>query len=58
MKSKNDPERPAPKSATQARCKRPTYSLEELLARCDFTQPYSEQELAFLHAKREGRELL
>jgi hypothetical protein len=37
---------------------RPVYTLEELLAECDFTKRYSAEELAFLHSQPIGRELL
>jgi antitoxin ChpS len=34
------------------------YTLEELLAQCDFDQPYSEEERVWLDAPPIGRELL
>jgi antitoxin ChpS len=37
---------------------RPRYSLEELLAQCDFDLPYSDEERAWLDAPPVGRELL
>lgn len=37
---------------------RPTYTLETLLAACDFEAPYSEEERAWLDAEPVGRELL
>ena len=37
---------------------RPRYSLEELLAQCDFELPYSDEERAWLDAPPVGRELL
>ncbi len=37
---------------------RKTYSLDELIAQCDFEQPYSEEERAWLDAPPVGRELL
>lgn len=36
----------------------PRYTLDELLAQCDFDQPYSEDERAWLDAPPVGRELL
>ena len=37
---------------------RPAYTLDELLAQCDFDQPYSDEERAWLDAPPVGRELL
>jgi antitoxin ChpS len=37
---------------------RPAYSLDQLLADCDFGQPYSDEERAWLDAPPAGRELL
>jgi len=37
---------------------RKRYTLEELLAECDFDLPYSDQERAWLDAPPAGRELL
>jgi antitoxin ChpS len=37
---------------------RPTYALDQLLAQCDFDQPYSDEERAWLDAPPVGRELL
>lgn len=37
---------------------RPKYTLEELLAQCDFDAPYSDEERAWLDAEPVGRELL
>lgn len=37
---------------------RPRYSLEELVAKCDFDQPYSDEERAWLDKAPAGRELL
>ena len=36
----------------------PRYSLDQLLAECDFDQPYSDEERVFLDAEPVGRELL
>lgn len=41
-----------------AKPKRPSYTLDELLADCDFGQPYSEEERVWLDAEPAGRELL
>lgn len=41
-----------------AKPERPSYSLDELLAQCDFDQPYSDEERAWLDADPVGRELL
>jgi antitoxin ChpS len=41
-----------------AKPERRSYTLDELLADCDFGQPYSEEERAWLDAKPAGRELL
>lgn len=38
--------------------RRPKYTLEELLAHCDFDAPLSEEERAWLDAPPVGRELL
>jgi antitoxin ChpS len=37
---------------------RPKYTLDELLAKCDFDQPYSDEERAWLDAPPVGREIL
>ena len=37
---------------------RKRYTLDELLAQCDFEQPYSEEERIWLDAPPVGRELL
>ncbi|MDB5528827.1 MAG: AbrB/MazE/SpoVT family DNA-binding protein [Devosia sp.] len=37
---------------------RPKYKLDELLAECDFSLPYSEEERAWIDAGPVGRELL
>ena len=44
--------------AKARRRRRSKYTLEELLAQCDFSQPYSEEELAWLNAPPVGREVL
>ena len=38
--------------------RRKRYTLDELLAQCDFEQPYGEEERAWLDAPPVGRELL
>ena len=38
--------------------KRPKYTLEELLAQCDYSQPMSAEEREWLDAPAVGRELL
>jgi len=38
--------------------RRSKYTIEELVAKCDFDQPYSEEELAWLNAPPVGREML
>jgi antitoxin ChpS len=43
------------KAPTRRRSK---YTLEELLAQCDFDQPYSDEERAWIDAPPVGRELL
>lgn len=43
-------------SATRVR--RSKYTLKELLAQCDFDQPYSSEERAWLDAPQVGREVL
>ena len=40
------------------RVRRSKYTLDELLAQCDFSQPYSEEEREWLDAEPVGRELL
>jgi len=37
---------------------KPSYTLEELVAQCDFDVPYTDEERAFLDAPPVGRELL
>ena len=41
-----------------AKPKRPSFTLEQLLADCDFDQAYSDEERAWLDAEPVGRELL
>jgi len=41
-----------------AKRKRPKYTLDELIAKCDFDAPYSDQEREWLDAPPVGRELL
>jgi antitoxin ChpS len=43
---------------SEKRVRRSKYTLEELLAQCDFEQPYSEEERAWLDAPPVGREIL
>ena len=38
--------------------KRPKYTLEELLAQCDYSQPMTDEEREWLDAPAVGRELL
>lgn len=38
--------------------KRPSYTLDELIAQCDFDAPYSEEERVWLDEAPVGRELL
>lgn len=42
----------------QARRRRPSYSLSELLARCDPDAPVAEEDREWLNAPRSGKELL
>lgn len=41
-----------------AKPQRPSYTLDALLADCDFDQPYSDEERAWIDAEPVGRELL